>query len=112
MATPIAVAVREAFFTSSGLTNLSRIGESMSLLCTASLCLARLGSTLPFGIVSTLSVGMRLLRLAHSIWDHSVLVLCCWPVSPGSWAGGAWVPWRALPWSFWLFLLLLSDPRL
>ena len=21
-----------------------------------------------------------------------------WPVSPGSWPGGAWVPWRALPW--------------
>ena len=47
-----------------------------SLQCTASLCSASLGSTLPSWIVSALSAGMRLLRLAHSIWDHSVLVLC------------------------------------
>ena len=76
VATPIAVAVREALFTSSGLTNSTSRGVQSSLLCTASLCLASLGSTLPFWIVSALSTEMRLLRLAHSIWDHSVLVLC------------------------------------
>ena len=76
MATPIAVAVREAVFTGSGLTNSTRRGVQSSLLCTASLCLASLGSTLPSWIVSALSTEMRLLRLAHSIWDHSVLVLC------------------------------------
>ena len=31
------------------------------------------------------------------------------PVSPGSWPGGAWVPWRALPWSC-VFLVAFSDP--
>ena len=76
VATPIAVAVREALFTSSGLTNWCRIGATAVTSVYSFLCLARLVSTLPFGIVSTLSVGMRLLRLAHSIWDHSVLVLC------------------------------------
>ena len=89
VATPIAVAVREALFTSSGLTNWCCIGALPSLLCTGSLCLARLVSTLPFGIVSTLSVGMRLLRLAHSIWDHSVLVLCFSARVSGLLAGGS-----------------------
>ena len=76
VATPIAVAVREALFTSSGLTNLTSRGVQMSLQCTASLGTASLGLTLPSWIVPALSAGMRLLRLAHSIWDHSVLVLC------------------------------------
>ena len=76
VATPIAVAVREALFTSSGLTNLTNRGVQSSLQCTASLGTASLGSTLPSWIVPALSAGMRLLRLAHSIWDHSVLVLC------------------------------------
>ena len=49
---PIAVAVREALFTSSG-------GSVFSYL--VSLCAMH---------------WMRLLRLAHSIWDHSVVVLC------------------------------------
>ena len=71
------MAVREALFTSSGLTNSTSRGVQSSLLCTASLCLASLGSTLPSWIVSALSFEMRLLRLAHSIRDHSVLVLCC-----------------------------------
>ena len=31
-----------------------------------------------------------------------------WPVSLGSWPGGAWVPWRAWPWSFCVFVA--SDP--
>ena len=53
--------------------------------------------------------GMRLLRLAHSILDHPVGVVLVGPVSPGSWPGGAWVPWRALPWSCCV-LVLLSDP--
>ena len=100
VATPIAVAVREALFTSSDLINLTRRGAQSSFQCTASVCTACLGSTLPSWIVSALSAGMRLLRLAHSIWDRSVLVgvVLFGPVSPGSWPGGAWVPWRALPW--------------
>ena len=48
VATPIAVAVREALFTSSGLTNSTSRGVQSSLQCTASLSLASLGSTLPF----------------------------------------------------------------
>ena len=76
VATPIAVAVREALFTSSDLINLTRRGAQSSFQCTASVCTACLGSTLPSWIVSALSAGMRLLRLAHSICDHSVLVLC------------------------------------
>ena len=47
VATPIAVAVREALFTSSGLTNSARKGVKQSLLCTAWSFLVRLGSTLP-----------------------------------------------------------------
>ena len=49
--------------------------------------------------------GMRLLRLAHSILDHSVLVLwlSC-PCLRASGRGGAWVPWRALPWSCCVFV--------
>ena len=31
------------------------------------------------------------------------------PVSPGSWPGVAWVPWRALPWTL-LFLVASCDP--
>ena len=49
VATPIAVAVREALFTGSGLTNLTCSGVQPSLTCTASSFLVRLGSTLPFG---------------------------------------------------------------
>ena len=29
------------------------------------------------------------------------------PVSPGSWPGGAWVPWRAVPWSCWFSVCFL-----
>ena len=95
---PIAVAVRKALFTSSGLTNLTSIGVQSLLQCTASLCLASLGLTLPSWIVST---GMRLLRLAHSIWDHSVLVLCfsglCLRApGRGSLASVAGLPWSLL----------------
>ena len=63
VATPIAVAVREALFTSSGLTNLTSRGVQSSLQCTASLGTASLGSTLPSWIVPALSAGMRLLRI-------------------------------------------------
>ena len=110
MATPIAVAVREALFTSSGLTNLISSGVQPSLQCTASSFLARLGSTLPFWIVSALSAGMRLLRLAHSIWDHSVLVLCF--SGPCLRAPGRGEPgFRGGPCpGLFCFLLLLSDP--
>ena len=55
MPTPIAVAVREALFTSSGLTNSTCRGVQSSLQCTAPLCSLSLGSTLPFWIVSALS---------------------------------------------------------
>ena len=47
VATPIAVAVREALFTSSGLTNSTSSGVQQSLQCTAWSCLVRLGSILP-----------------------------------------------------------------
>ena len=47
VATPIAVAVREALFTSSGLTNSTSRGVQQSLQCTAWSCLVRLGSILP-----------------------------------------------------------------
>ena len=46
VATPIAVAVREALFTSSGRTHLISRGVQPSLLCTASVYVARLGSNL------------------------------------------------------------------
>ena len=46
MATPIAVAVREALFTRSGRTRLISRGVQPSLLCTASVYVARLGSFL------------------------------------------------------------------
>ena len=55
VATPIAVAVREALFTSSGLTNSTSRGVQSSIQCTAPLCSASLGSTLPSWIVSALS---------------------------------------------------------
>ena len=48
VATPIAVAVREALFTSSGRTQLISRGVQPSLLCTASVYVARLGSFLSF----------------------------------------------------------------
>ena len=110
MATPIAVAVREALFTSSGLTHLISRGVQPSLLCTASIYLARLGSTFPYWLVSTLSTGMRLLRLAHSIWDHSVLGLCF--SGPCLRAPGRGEPgFRGGPCpGLFCFLLLLSDP--
>ena len=44
VATPIAVAVREALFTSSGLTNSTCRGVQSSLQCTAPFCSASLGS--------------------------------------------------------------------
>ena len=46
VATPIAVAVREALFTSSGLTNSASKGVKQPLLCTAWSCFVRLGSIL------------------------------------------------------------------
>ena len=47
VATAIAVAVREALFTSSGLANSARKGVKQSLPCTAWSFLVRLGSILP-----------------------------------------------------------------
>ena len=110
VATPIAVAVREALFTSSGLINLTRRGAQSSFQCTASVCTAYLGSTLPSWIVSALSAGMRLLRLAHSIWDHSGLVLCFSGLclrAPGRGEPG----FRGGPCpGVFCFLLVFSDP--
>ena len=51
-----------------------------------------------------------MLRLAHSDFGSPVSVcVVFWPVSPGSWLGGAWVPWRVV---FWLGCLFVSycDP--
>ena len=34
-----------------------------------------------------------------SRWQHLLpfwLFVCFWPVSPGSWLEGAWVPWRVV----------------
>ena len=45
-------------------------------------------------------------------FDLGSLCVCSavpWPVSPGSWPGGAWVPWRALP-LFCLWFLWSGDP--
>ena len=54
VATPIAVAVREALFTSRALTNSTGRGVQSTLQCTAPLCSTSLGSTLPIWIVSAL----------------------------------------------------------
>ena len=76
MATPIAVAVREALFTSSGLNNSTCRGVQSSLWCTAPFCSTSLGSDSSYLVSLCAMYWMRLLRLAHSIWDHSVVVLC------------------------------------
>ena len=61
-----------------------------------------------------LVVGMRLLRLAQSEIGSSlsrlVVIVVFWPVSPGSWPGGAWVPWRVVPWSGYVFVAS-DDPE-
>ena len=110
VATPIAVAVREALFTCSSPTNLTSRGVQPSRQCTASLSGSSLSSTFPFWIVTALSAGMRLLRLAHSIWDHSVLVL--WFSGPCLRAPGRGEPgFRGGPCpGLFCFWLLLSDP--
>ena len=52
-------------------------------------------------------------KIAHSILDHPVLVLWLSGRVSGLLAGGAWVLWRALPWSCCVLLLLvILDLRL
>ena len=56
---------------------------------------------------------MRMPGLAHlHPWITFVVLVFLCPVSPGSWPGGAWVPWRALPWLLLVVLRLcyLCDP--
>ena len=50
---------------------------------------------------SLISLGWNALAKACPFDLGSLCVgsVSLWPVSPGSWPGGAWVPWRALPWS-------------
>ena len=83
MATPIAVAVREALFASSGLFNSTFCGVQ----------LRNFGASLQvdtlIGSSQLLLAGMRLLRLAHSSLDHPWLVL--W------FSGCLWAPGRGEP---------------
>ena len=111
MATPIAVAVREALFTSSGRTHLISRGVQPSLLCTASVYVARLGSFLSCSSILDLYRNALAKACPFNLGSLRVGVVLFWPVSPGSWPGGAWVPWRALPWSL-LFLVALLRSRI
>ena len=52
--------------------------------------------------------GMRLLRLAHSILGHPVLVLCCCARVSGLLAAGSLGSVAGLPWS--CCVLVLVDP--
>ena len=105
VATPIAVAVREALFTSSRLTNLTSRGVQPSLQCTASLFVSSLRFDSSF-LDSLCALCWNALAKAcpFDLGSLCVGVVLFGPVSPGSWPGGAWVPWRALPWSL-LFLV-------
>ena len=57
------------------------------------------------------SLGRNALAKARPFESGSPLfgVVVFWPVSLGSWPGGAWVPWRAVPWSCGVFVVS-GDP--